>query len=78
MPLHIIKNYTGKPAQRDGIIIDTTLKATRICKNMIADNLRLGNPELITVIVCSPSIFRHFGGILEHPEVSMANIEVSK
>jgi|GEM_PF-5229252 len=75
MPLHIIKNYSGKPLQRDGIVIDSTIKATRICKNTITYNLRLGDPAIITVIVISPHIFRHFGAFLEHPDVSMEGVQ---
>lgn len=74
MSLHIIKNYTGNPTDRKGILIDTTLKATRICKEQVADNLRLQNPEVITVIVISPSLCRHFGAYLEHPAVTMDSI----
>lgn len=74
MSVHIIKNYTGKPIQREGKVIDTTLKATRLCKDTIADNLRINDPELITVIVISPSIFRHFHAFLEHPLVSMEGV----
>lgn len=76
MSLHIIKNYSGKHlVGRGGKVIDTTLKATRLCKDTIADNLRLGDTELITVIVISPSIFRHFHSFLEHPAVSMEGVQ---
>ena len=71
MALHIIKNYTGNPSKYDGLLIDTSIKATSLCKEHIATNLRLSCPDRITVIVTTPFIFRHFGAFLEHPAVTM-------
>jgi hypothetical protein len=75
MALHIIKDYTGKLEETGILTIDSTKKAVSFARDIVADNLRLNNPEILTIRIITPSLFRHFNSFLDHPAVTMESIQ---